>query len=241
MLHPPMSAIPGIRTFQPTLNLELDHDASTPALGQRGELRYKNVIVQGDRIVEELVRRGIPVAPHEMGIVPIKGKATGEVIRVKAGMTADDKPEQIWADVAEVEPTKGEREAATTLALHSKHKMIGEYFQSKRERMNGGSGKQSPDARTRAYMEELNVEDIDDVTSHQKSTGGLSPEIIRTIMEVARESSEINGAKLLEAVETVRRRGGSQFSSKHGPGAAPGTLAANKARWEAEHPEEAAK
>ena len=191
---------------------EVDHDRSTPSTGEVGVVSYMNTMVSGDRIVRELTEGGKPHSAKEMGIIAIEGKATGRIIVVPAGSTAEGEP--VTTEVQEKEATKAEAAAAERASEAYMKARIADYFQSKRERMTGGTGRLHPSERERQYMEKLGVEDIDDVGAHQKSAGGLDPEVIRTIMEVSRESNEINGAKLLEAVATVRRRGKAQLTAK---------------------------
>lgn len=209
---------------------ELDHDRSTPVTGQQGQLVYMNVIVNGDRIAKELTENQKPVPPHDMGVTIIDGKATGQTIRVFGGYT--DEGEAVMVDVAEREAAPAERAKAAALAKAYKQRVLAEYFQSKRERMTGASGRLHPTERERAYMDELGVEDIDDVTTHQKQTGGLDAAAIRTIMEVARESTQVNATALLAAVESVRRGGKAQLQQKIGRALTPSEIERNAASSE---------
>ncbi len=188
---------------------EVDHDRSTPQGGTKGVLVYQNIIVAGDYIVNELCNKGVPIEQRKMGIIPIAGKPTGKVITVNAGNTVDGAP--LLVEISEREATKPERDEAAQLADNYRRNVIAEYFQSKRQKMNGGQGKITPDDRTRMYMDELNVQDNDDVTTHQKAAGGIDIELIKAIVELTRDATNVNAQDLLKAVETVRHGGKAQI------------------------------
>lgn len=215
---------------------ELDHEKSTPNKGEIvAQALYKNEFVDGDVIAQILTQHQ---GHHKRGIQVIEGKPTGEARVVFAGVNASTRM-PILTECPEKEATKAERERAAQTALEYKKQCIQDYFNSKRERMTGGQGKNRPDPITRVYMDELNVEDIDDVTTHQKNVGGLSPEVIEALVSAIYKGQEINGAKLQEAVETVRKAGKAQLSNAQtGKRRHSLNLADNKAKWDAEHPEE---
>lgn len=221
---------------------EVDHDKSTPQRGDTGQVVYRNIFVDGGRVAHELTENTSETSDpnKEKGIQVIEGKATGNEIAVFGGVDADSR-HPIIVNVMERVATKSEIERCEAAAKLYKEKIIADYFDSKRQRMTGGQGKHIPDKVTRTYMNELNVEDNDDITAHQKNLSGFTPEMLRVLMEETRKGQEINGAKLLEAVETVRKKGKAQLSNKRvGARVTNLNLAANKAKWDAEHPEEAA-
>lgn len=211
---------------------EVDHDKSTPQSGQVAVLTYQNTIINGEFIANHFCEKGDPVPGKDMGIVTIKGKPTGKSVVVPAGCTADGQP--MTAEILEKEATRSEIEQAERAADEYKRRVVAEYLQSKRQRMSGGNGKTYPDAQTRAYMDELNMEDIDDVATHQKSTGGLDYETIKAIVELTRSATEINAETLREAVETVRKAGKAQLSPHAANGRRSLGLAENKKKFEEE-------
>lgn len=214
---------------------EVDHAKTTPEKGEiLSSAIYRNEFVDGKRIAEELTLKQIPVSNHDKGIQIIEGKPTGNSVVVFAGCSADSGA-PIMAEVLEKVATKAEMDRAEASSIAYKRLVISEFFDSKRQRMTGGQGRNTPGDVTRLYMEELNVEDVDDVTAHQKSTG-MSPEVVRTIMEESRKAQEINGATLLQAVETVRKQGKAQLKTK-GEGKRSLGLAERKAAFEAKEKE----
>jgi hypothetical protein len=181
---------------------ELDHDKSTAKQGEVVPMTYTEVRVSGQRLSEELLRKEIPYPPVEMGIVPITGEPTGRTLHIPAGTGAEldpntNKPEQLWADVAEVQPTFQEVAKAEAAAKRYKEKMIAEYFQSKRQRMAGGAGHLHPPDRIQLYMNELGVTDIDDVGNHALK-GGMDPETMATAMALAMELMRQKAEQQLE-------------------------------------------
>ena len=192
---------------------EVDHDRSTPSQGQVAPLTYQNTIVNGDVIANQITKGGIPVSGEDMGIIRIDGKATGRIITVACGCTADGDP--LTADVAEKEATRAEVARAERAADAYKKQVVADFLDSKRQRMSGGNGKTHPDPMTRQYMEELNMEDVDDVTSHQKHTGGLDFETIKAIVELTRGATEVNTETLRQAISTVRKSGNEAQISPH--------------------------
>jgi hypothetical protein len=146
-----------------------------------------------------------------MGVLPIEGKRTGKTITVPAG--TDEDGHKLTAEVQEVEPWQKEVREAERFAKMYKERIIQDYLQSKRERMNGGRGHSHPDPTVRLYMDELGVEDLDDVSAHAKRTNGIDPGLVSVIVEAVRAATEVNATKLTEAVQTVRRNQGSQLRS----------------------------
>lgn len=228
---------------------EVDHDKSTPEKGLSGRVIYKNEFLSGEAIAHELTETQVPFTNAAKGIQVIQGKSTGKELTVFAGISAEaansrindvrDPITPIMATVIEREATKPEIERAEAAALAYKKQMIADYFDSKRQRMTGGQGKHTPDKITRVYMDELNVEDMDDVTAHQKAQGGMTPEALSALVKAIYEGQEINGATLLQAVETVRKKGKATLSSNQtGRRRQSLGLAANKAKYKEEHPDD---
>lgn len=193
---------------------ELDHDKSTPDGEGEGELVYKTFVVNGRRVAEELLMTQVPVRNRDKGLIEIQGKPTGRMATVTSG--SDLYGQTLTAEVQEKEATKAEREQAAKLSLDFKKQLIQEYFQSKRERMAGGKGRIFPHGIVKVFMDELQVEDIDDVSRHMKVTGGLDPATITALVEAIYKGQEINGARLQEAVETVRKAGKAQLTRGKG-------------------------
>lgn len=195
---------------------EVDWNASTPDGDEpEGRLVYKTFVIPGKRVAEELIMTQVPYKNRDLGIIEIVGKPTGNIISVPSGCMLDGSP--MFSEVREVEVTSSERKEAEALALDFKKRLINAYFQSKRERMAGGKGQLFPIGSVKLFMDELNVEDIDDVSRHQRATAGVDPALISAIIEAVMKGQEINGARLLEAVETVRKKGQAQLTnSKHG-------------------------
>ncbi len=192
---------------------EVDHDKTTP---ERGEIAthvtYKNEFVDGKRLAEELTTKQVPITNHDKGIQIIEGKPTGNSVVIFGGCSADNGA-PIMVEVLEKVATKAEIERAEQASLEYKHLVIAEFFESKRNRATGGQGRNTPDKITRIYMEELNVEDNDDVTAHQKAAGGIDYEMVRVIIEETRKAAAVNAVSLHEAVESVRKKGKAQLSS----------------------------
>lgn len=209
---------------------EVDHDKSTPTSGQVAVLTYQNTIVNGNVIANKIAKQGVPASGEDMGIILIDGKPTGRIIAVAAGCTAEGDP--LTADVAERDATRTEMERAEKAADLYKRTVVSDYLQSKRQRMSGGNGKTHPDAMVRQYMEELNMEDVDDVTSHQKHTGGLDFETIKAIVELTRGATEINAETLRDALSTVRKAGKAQVSPNAANGRRSLNLAENKRKFD---------
>jgi hypothetical protein len=216
---------------------EPDHDKSTPAAGEKGELIYQLVPVSAETLIFELLDKQIPYTHKQMGIVPVAGKATGNLISVFAGFNIDGSKNYI--EVSEKVATPKEVSEAEVLALRYKEEHVQEYLHSKRETMKGHPGRKSPDKMTRLFMEELGVQDIDDLQAHMKQvSNGLGMEDVIKIAELIAQREEISKAKLEEAVASVRKAGKAQLA----PGKPKSlNLAANKEKWEAEHPEEVLK
>jgi hypothetical protein len=217
---------------------EVDHPKSTPERGEIGQVHYRNEFVDGKRLAEELTLKQIPITNHDKGIQIVEGKPTGQMTVVFGGADAYT-GQPVLNEVQEKIATKFEMDRAEKAADAYMRQIIADYFDSKRNRATGGQGRNTPDSVTRFYMELLNVEDHDDVTAHQKQVGGMSPEVVRTIMEEARKSQEINGARLIEAVQTANRSGKAKIGADRKHARKPLGLAEKKAQWEKEHPEEA--
>lgn len=211
---------------------EVDHDKSTAERGDRGEVTYQNVFLDGTRLAEFLTKGQIPYENYEKGIQIIEGKSTGEGIVVFAGVEAHSGM-PIMREVIEKQATRSEIERAEKAAETYEKQVIAEYFDSKRQRMTGGQGKHTADKVTRKYMERWNVEDIDDVTAHQKNVGGMSPEAIAALVQAIYAGQEQNGAKLLEAIETVRKATGPSLQNAKNGRRSLG-LAENAAKYDAE-------
>lgn len=209
---------------------EVDHDATTVSAGQVSVLTYKLASVKGNYIAEQLTAHQIPTTNHDMGIQVVQGKPTGKVVEVNAGYDLDGTP--ITVEVSEKEATPIEKERAFAAAAQFKEMAVSDYFQSKRERMNGGTGRKYPDARIRAYMNELGVIDNDDVTAHAKPVGGLTPELIEAIGAMVMKAGEVKAVDLHEAVESVRKAGKAQVVSSPNARRSQG-LAEHKAAFEA--------
>jgi hypothetical protein len=191
---------------------EVDHDKSTPQGDVAGELEYMSIMVPGERIAEELLMKQVPIRNRDMGIINIKGKATGKAIQAFAGWSTEG--QVITQEVLEKEPTPTEIFEAEDLCKRYKETMIQDYFQSKRERMTGGKGRLHPDPRTRTFMEELGIEDLDDVTAHAQKQNGLTAEEVAKLIEQVQSGEKLNGAALLAAIETVRKTGKAQLTSR---------------------------
>ncbi len=188
---------------------ELDHNRSTAERGEVSELQYISVMVPGHVIGMSLTENQIPYANKIKGIILIEGKSTGKSLTINAGVTAEG--EKLTVDVVEKEPLRREIEEARALALSFKNTVIQAYFQGKRERMMNTPGyRTTPSKLERQYMEELNVQDIDDVTTHQKDAGGINPELIKLIVEETRAAGEVNFSILKEAIASARKQGKAQ-------------------------------
>lgn len=219
---------------------ELDHDRSTPTTGEVAVAQYLTVIVSGGRIAQELCEKQVPVANALKGIMIIEGKPTGRTVEVFAGW--DSEGGRITVEVPEREATKSEVAEAERRCKSYKEAVVSEYLISRRERNNGGRGPKAPSPIVRAFMDELGVEDVDDVTAHAKA-GGIPLELIKMILDSKVTSKEDLTKMLNEAVETVRKAGKAQVAPTKLSGnrySSPSLdLAANKAKYYAEHPEEA--
>ncbi len=181
---------------------EVDHDKTTPQGDVAGELVYQNVIVNGLRVAEELCDKQVPVSFKECGCRAITGKPTGNTVVVVAGW--DSEGSVLTAEVPERAATETEKSECANAAKQYKERIIGDYFQSKRERMTGGHGRLHPDAQTRRYMEELNIEDIDDPTARQKG-GSLGPDSLKAIVRAAMEGAgEVNAEMIAEIIQELR-------------------------------------
>lgn len=192
---------------------DVDQDKSSPDpdSGIVGEVVYTNTIVRGERLAEEICNKRMPHSLADMGVIPIVGKTTGKTIVVPAGVSDDGT--ELTTEVAEREPTPSEKRLAAANAKAYKEKVIADYFQSKRERMTGGRGKIYPDPTTRAYMEELQIEDLDDVTAHAKHAG-YSPDFLKALLkEVGQENAAAIAQNLAGAVDSVRKAGKAQLSN----------------------------
>lgn len=189
---------------------ELNHSRSTAERGETSELLYDSVNVSGQMIARSLTENQIPYPNKDKGIIMIDGKSTGKSLTVNAGITADG--EFMTVDVPEKEATRPEIERGRKLALDFKHLVIQEFFKDKRVAMTGKPGRMTPNPLERKYMEELNVQDIDDVTTHQKESGGINAELIKLIIEETQKAGEVNASTLREAIATVRKQGKAQVS-----------------------------
>lgn len=188
---------------------EVDENQSAGgALTGAAPLVYKDVLVNGMRVAQELTMKG-DFMWQERGVIIVEGTSTGKRIFVHAGTTSYAAPEVVqpcpidgspcWklhVDIAERKATKAEMAAAEAKAFSYKTQMINAYFQSKRERMTGGRGHLMPDTLTRAFMEELGVEDIDDVATH-KRPAAIDPELIATAIAAATEAAIKSGAEAM--------------------------------------------
>jgi hypothetical protein len=209
----------------------LDHDKSTPQQGDKGETIYQSTIIPGQVLAAELLLKQIPVNNQDKGLLIIAGKTTGKELVLFAGCDADGST--ITADVNEKVATPSEVVSAEALAKRYKETVVQDYFQSKRQRMAGGAGQLHPDPRTRLYMEELGVEDLDDVAAHSKAaSGGLTPEMLTAIGNMVMKAGEVRAVDLHEAVASVRKADGPQLA--RGKPKSLG-LAENKAAYDAEH------
>lgn len=217
---------------------EVDHDKTTPNGDVEGQLVYMSVVVSGQRVVEELCNKQIPVSHAKMGITPIKGVVTGQNITVGAGCDADGNI--LTAEIPERQATKSEIAEADANAEAFKQEIIANYFQSKRERMTGGHGRNTPDERTRIYMNELNVEDLDDVTAHQRANvAGIDPILLEMILNKAmKATTEIAVEAIDGKIDSIRKARKTQLTRTQ-PVAEK--LAENKARFDALPPEEQAR
>lgn len=214
---------------------EVDHDKSTPNRGEAGTVIYQNIFLDGTKVAFYLTEAtSSTTEPNkDRGLHVIEGKPTGKEIVLYAGSTAETRT-PIFQPVMERVATKAEIERAEESAKAYKEKLIADYFDSKRQRMTGGQGKHVPDNVTKTYMKELGVTDIDDIAAHQKSPDGMTPAVMTALIEAIYKGQEVNGAKLIDAAETARRRGKTQLTGKK----KSLNLAANKAQYDAEHAEE---
>ncbi len=194
----------------------VDQDKSTPQGGSQGELVYMTTLLPGQVLANQLLELGIPHTAHNMGLLPITGKATGEQIEVFSGCDSDGNV--IMSDVAEKEATKAEIAEAEATAKLFKEEVVKNYFQSKRERMAGGTGRLHPSLAERRYMDELNLEDLDDVSAHSKAaSNGITPELIAAIIREVNAGNQVNTESLREAIATVRRAGNEPQLAKAKP------------------------
>lgn len=226
---------------------EPDHEKNTPTKGVIvDETAYRNWPVSGDFIATFLTNGESMLADRtvtnaQRGIQIIEGKPTGNSLRIFAGLNADlvgphsGTRAFIFTDVPEKVATPSEIAKAEKACEEYKMQVIKDYFASKRNRMTGGQGKNSPDNVTRVYMDELNIQDIDDPLAHVRASGGLTPEAIQALVAAIYKGQEIKGADLERAVETVNKRQKATLVRKK---PRPLNLAANKAAYDAEHPEE---
>lgn len=198
-------------------------------------LIYKDILVNGMRVAQELTEKGDFIW-KDRGIRIVEGSATGKRIFAHAGTASYASPQAVqpcpidgspcWmlhVDVAERKATKAEAAIAEAAAHAFKTQMINVYFQSKRERMSGGHGRLLPDIATRAFMEELGVEDIDDISTHKKSTG-IDPDLIVAALAAATKTALEAGAvamadRIYQRPRLVKRK------RNHGPGNDAGAVA----------------
>lgn len=193
---------------------EVDHDRSTPTKGDAGELVYRSVIVMGDRIANEMTESQIPIQIKDTGIIRIEGKATGNAIEVWSG--TDEDGTRLTIEVPERVATMGEMTRALATAEAYKKDEIQRYFDSKRQRMAGGQGQLQPSRMVRIFMEELNIEDLDDVTAHAKNSG-ISKEGLKEFAEaISKSTGEAISDNLQKAVQSVRAKGKAQFRPRGG-------------------------
>lgn len=167
---------------------EIDHEASTASGEDEGVLTYKTFRISGERIAEELLETQIPFKNSYMGIILIANdlaKRQNSYVKVLAGVS--DSGQKLYTEVQEIKPTAFEIAEAHRLATVFKEAVIQQYFQGKRERMMGGFGHQPfPTGLIRTYMEELDVQDIDDIAKKSVSlrdvedrvnSPGMTPEM----------------------------------------------------------------
>ena len=223
---------------------EVDHDRSTPPLGEQGELVYQSLVVPGGRIVEELLDKQVPVAHAKMGIIRIEGKATGRELTIACGADADGR--QLTTQIMEREATKSEIQTAKALAEQYKKDVVADYFQSKRERMNGGRGRNIPDPTVRAYMNDIGVEDNDDVTAHAKGAG-LNPDLLKGILAevlaaMNNQNQQMVATAVVEAIKKTATSQGPNGATMLNANKAKRSLglADNKEKYDAEHADEVA-
>ncbi len=194
----------------------LDHDKSTPQQGDKGETIYQTVIIPGHILANELLERQVPFSNKQKGLLPITGKATGKSVEMFSG--CDGEGSHITTEINEKTATPSEVAAAEALAKRYKETVVQDYFQSKRQRMAGGNGQLHPDAQTRLYMDELGLEDLDDVSAHTKAAqGGLTPELLKTIIDSVNAGNQVNAESLREAIATIRRAGNEPQVAKARP------------------------
>lgn len=193
---------------------EVDHDKTSPDGEGEGVLTYKSFSVNGKRVCEELLMTQIPTKNSDKGIIEVEGKQTGRFLSIASGYTAEG--QALTAEVREVVATKSEESKAEILALEYKKHVIQEYFQSKRERMAGGKGQLFPIGHIKVFMDELDIEDIDDVMKHQRTSGGMDPETLKVILEFASKGREVTAAAIEEAVAKVRKAGKAQLAPGKG-------------------------
>lgn len=214
---------------------EVDQAATTP--GGSGQITqrvvYREVNVLGDRIAREIVEAesSHPQTNKDRGIIIIQGKPTGQAITVNAG--SDENGSPIMVEIPEREATKSEIAEADNLSTNYKKAEIQRYFAQKRERMNGGQGLLVPSRMTRIFMEELNIEDIDDVSAHAKNQGMSKEFLTELLAGVAEKTSEAMADNLAGAVQTVRNNGKAQLTNAKNGRRSLG-LAEHKAKVEAE-------
>ncbi len=194
----------------------LDHDKSTPQQGDKGETIYQTTIIPGHVLANELLERQVPYSNKTKGLLPITGKATGKSVEMFSG--CDGEGNHITTEINEKTATPAEVASAEALAKRYKETVVQDYFQSKRQRMAGGNGQLHPDPQTRLYMDELGLEDLDDVSAHTKAAqGGLTPEMVKAIIEATSKSNKVNTEALREAIATIRRAGNEPQVAKGKP------------------------
>jgi hypothetical protein len=141
---------------------EVDHRESSADGDAESTLVYKTFRLSGQRIAEELLETQIPVKNSDKGIILLTtAKKKDTYLTVPAGVSEEG--QRLMAEVQEVAVSDADRQEAARRAMQFKQDTIRLYFQSKRERMAGGHGQLFPTGLLKAFMEELEVNDIDDV------------------------------------------------------------------------------
>ena len=193
-------------TYIPDFTIrEVDHDKSSADTESESVLTYKTFVIRGERIAEELTEVQQPYKNSQKGIIvifPHNRKFTDKYLEVRSGFAENG--EELTAEVREIIPTDDEKKRAAKLADDYKRQVVTDYFNSKRERMAGGKGLLNPGLATRRYMDELGIKDIDALERHI-DVQGLNAELLSAVIEQMRKANELNGNKLLEAIETINR------------------------------------
>lgn len=166
-------------TYLPDFTMrEIDHRETTSDGDGTGVVQYKTFRVTGEQLAAALLESQVPYKNSEKGIIPIVNdakKRKNNYIRVFAGV--DEIGNRIITEVQEITPSELEISDAKARAQSYKELEIQNYFQGKRERMMGGFGHPAfPTGLIRAYMEELGIKDLDDIS--KKGDGAASVEAL---------------------------------------------------------------